>query len=398
MKKVIFNYIRRFEKCSWGGTEEACMQICNSMKDDFAPEIHSLSFSEEESVTDFCFRYKYFYPYFSIIRGCGVREKFDRKGGNPISFGLILSCFLKNNLAVIHAHTLGVNAFLLLIVAWMRGVPFFVTIHGGKEDVPLQEREYFKELYKGTLCYLKPFLFFFNDDFVLRSADSVFVVNHNEVELLNQKGVENVKYLPNGVNSLYQNEGRKNSEVKENYFINVGRIDPQKNQLLAIKAFEKFSQIYKDYKLYLVGSTTDCEYLEEIINYVNKNKLEDKVIVMGQLNPASDELKNIFKKSSCLLQTSLHEPFGITVLEAMSLRCPVIASKVGGMAHIFDDQEHGYYFEPENINDLVIKMKRVVEQNSEMTEKAYELVCEKYSWDKVSNDLVESYRLSGGVL
>ena len=60
------------------------------------------------------------------------------------------------------------------------------------------------------------------------------------------------------------------------------------------------------------------------------------------------------------LLPSLHEGFGLVLLEAMSRRVPIIASRVGAIPEIVVDGETGILVEPRNVDQLGGAMTRLL--------------------------------------
>ncbi len=63
----------------------------------------------------------------------------------------------------------------------------------------------------------------------------------------------------------------------------------------------------------------------------------------------------------CLVPTSSFEPFGMTVLEAQACRCPVVASRTGGLAELVDEGRTGLGFEVDDTDGAVRQILRVLD-------------------------------------
>ena len=84
------------------------------------------------------------------------------------------------------------------------------------------------------------------------------------------------------------------------------------------------------------------------------------------------------------------EPFGMVTLEAMAAGLPVVASRIGGLADIFEDGIEGYHFAPGNADDLAEKLKLLLDDESKrvtMGISARRRVEERHDWD----DIVKQY-------
>ena len=106
---------------------------------------------------------------------------------------------------------------------------------------------------------------------------------------------------------------------KENIIINVGRFRKQKNQMLLIKAFYKFSQEYKNYKLLLVG---DGVLKQKLKNEINSLKLNKKVLITGW----TFKTTNYIRKSKLFVLSSLYEGLGNVLIDAINYNVPCIST------------------------------------------------------------------------
>jgi len=79
----------------------------------------------------------------------------------------------------------------------------------------------------------------------------------------------------------------------------------------------------------------------EFVGFLNKKKI------------------NYFYRNARFLVTpsKSYEPFGLVIAEAMANGLPVIASRIGGIPEVVDDEITGFLFEPGNIKELIIKIQ-----------------------------------------
>jgi glycosyltransferase involved in cell wall biosynthesis len=74
-------------------------------------------------------------------------------------------------------------------------------------------------------------------------------------------------------------------------------------------------------------------------------RLADRVHFLPGLKNDDPALVDAFHASDVFVLPSIHEPFGIVVLEAWSAGKPVIASPVGGLKTLIRSEEMGLFFE-----------------------------------------------------
>ena len=171
------------------------------------------------------------------------------------------------------------------------------------------------------------------------------------------------------------------------YFLYVGNAYTHKNLEALVEAFTKFSNEQSDLKLILVG---EKDYFYKRLE--NKN-VSDKIIFYGK---ASDkELVNLYTHAIALVNPSLMEGFGLPVLEAMSLRCLVVASDIPAFREIAGD--NALYFNPGDNNDIYLKLKDVLENVEKYKEERLEKALKKsqqFSWGKAAAQTLNIYESS----
>lgn len=113
---------------------------------------------------------------------------------------------------------------------------------------------------------------------------------------------------------------RKKYNLPESYLLNVGAIEPRKNQLLILKAI-KAGAI--DTPLVIAGRKTD--YIVELQQYIEKNKLHSLIHILPNVD--FNDLPTLYQGASLFIYPSQYEGFGIPVVEALQSGVPVIAAK-----------------------------------------------------------------------
>lgn len=184
-------------------------------------------------------------------------------------------------------------------------------------------------------------------------------------------GQSYVNVIDNGVKKLestnafdeikeYVKSLQNSSDTK--IFVNIGRVYPIKNQKLLIGAFDKLLDDGIDAHLLIIGSriivpqyAKECE--EMVRHPQNVHFLDEKSNVSDYLLCAD---------SFCL--SSSHEGMPMTILEAMSIGLPTIATPVGGIPDILDDGINGYIASDVTVQAYYMTLKRFLE-NSDLNKK-----------------------------
>ena len=149
-------------------------------------------------------------------------------------------------------------------------------------------------------------------------------------------------------NVVHLNESGKYSQCNAKRAIFAGRFDLQKDVDSLAKVWTLVQQRHPDWILDVYGNGELKPHFEEMV-------LEMKLNI--RVHPAVMDIFDKYIESSMLLMTSLYEPFGLVLVEAMSCGLPVIAFDCPyGPADIIHDGIDGYLVKN---RDIEIYAKRV---------------------------------------
>lgn len=171
------------------------------------------------------------------------------------------------------------------------------------------------------------------------------------------------------------------------YIFYVGNAHPHKNVEGLIKAFLKIKEKNKTLKLILAGH--DHYFWQRI-----KKEFSEKDIIYSG-NISDEELVSYYKNAKCFVMPSLEEGFGIPILEAMSLSCPVVSSNAGSLSEVGGDA--CLYFDPENRDDMIQKISQVLDNEKlrhDLIQKGLKRV-KLFSWKKLALQTLEVYQQCG---
>ena len=142
-------------------------------------------------------------------------------------------------------------------------------------------------------------------------------------------------------------------------FVIVASLEPVKNHLLLFNAIKALTLKYPNIKLAVVG---DGSKREEYTHFVENENLNNNIFFLGSVSDPGV----VLEKSCCFVLSSTREGNPISVLEAMSYGLPIIAPNVGGIPDIVTDNENGYLFETNNVQDLIGKMTSILENKTNL--------------------------------
>lgn len=146
----------------------------------------------------------------------------------------------------------------------------------------------------------------------------------------------------------------KVKNISKKKIVNVGRYTEQKNQKLLINAFSKISSEYPEYKLHLYG---EGELRDELTKQIKKLKLEDKVILEGNVTYIHEEISD----AQFFVLSSNYEGLSNALLEAMMMGIPCISTDCAGSDEYIVNGKTGILVPTNDEDRLYIAMKDMIE-------------------------------------
>lgn len=212
---------------------------------------------------------------------------------------------------------------------------------------------------------------------IIKKYKKIIVYNRDlQAELLKQN-IDTV-VIPGGIEEELINEPShlETSENKEKIILMAGRCDdPSKGMHILYEAGKLLSQKRNDFKIYTTS--------------FNLMLYNDWFIPLGWLS--REELLRLYHDSDiCVVPSVWAEPFGITVLEAMVKGKVVVATNIGGLKEIINNNETGILFEGGNFYELSEILNKLLDSpQSRITlgKNAYQYVLQNYTW----NTIIDKY-------
>ncbi|ARV58407.1 glycosyl transferase group 1 [Nostocales cyanobacterium HT-58-2] len=189
--------------------------------------------------------------------------------------------------------------------------------------------------------------------------------------------------LPNNqVESFRQKQGVPSETI---CLLNVGSNHPRKN----ISTILKVVQILKERKLPIQFWKAGSNFTEEDQVFIQSQGLEGHVSYLGK--PDKSTLVQIYNAADILMAPSLHEGFGITILEAMACGTPVITSNVSAMPEVVGDA--GILVDPMNcqaIADSVEHLYKNTDYRQNLIENGIKRA-KQFTWEASAEQIARVY-------
>jgi glycosyltransferase involved in cell wall biosynthesis len=175
----------------------------------------------------------------------------------------------------------------------------------------------------------------------------------------------------------------------------VSRIDYQKNQIGLVEALAQVAAQVPQVHLVLLGPVTVAGYRDRLVARIQELGLTDRVTLVPGLRPDDPLLPAAYQAAEVFCLPSLHEPFGIVILEAWAAGRPVVAARVGGIPSFTRDGEDILHAEPGDSASLAARLLQVLAdpQLAGRIAAAGQVKARRdYAWSAIAARLLDIYR------
>ncbi|MFD2886667.1 glycosyltransferase [Chitinophaga cymbidii] len=288
---------------------------------------------------------------------------FGRREGsrNPVPVALFNAALLRGKFDVIHCHNLNMAA--LLLPSLRRKA--MLTVH---DTISTPEN-----LTRYNRC--------FAISYAVRDSVQTHAFTHCRV-------------IQNGVNFNEIAERRVIPLRTGNFrILQAGRLrHKKKGQHVSIEALRILNERgIHDVEIDFIGEGPSCSYLQKLAEELG---VSSHVRFLGCKDRAY--VYNNIQCYDLMVQPSVYEGFGLTIVEAMAAKVPVLASAIEGPMEVLDSGRYGFLFEKESAPDMADKIIHIMgiapEAMRASVDKAYDYALERFSVKRTARDYLEEYR------
>jgi glycosyltransferase involved in cell wall biosynthesis len=158
----------------------------------------------------------------------------------------------------------------------------------------------------------------------------------------------------------------------------VAQITPWKGQHRAVRVLELVRRTHPNAQLLLIGETKfvtpvtrydNRAYEHELKELVKQLRLDDAVHFLGE----REDVDRIMAALDVLLVPSTEEPFGRTVIEALAMCLPVVATNAGGPAEVIRSGVDGYVLPPDDLDAWANAIRVIMRRGKRYESRPYAL-------------------------
>lgn len=282
-----------------------------------------------------------------------------------ISKPYIFSILKVKGSIILHAHETKAAQFVYFANKFLN-IPYIIT---RRVDNSIKNNSFNKKIYKNakyTVC--------------LSSA-----IKQTVEEITKDS---KIKIIPSASSSLKVdfNNSKKIKERFKNYFLvgNIGELDNNhKGQYYLIEAAKKLQKTHPQIHLLFLGKGKDLE------NYKKQSQSLKNITFEGFVDNVEDYI-NCF---DLFVFPSLHEGLGSILFDVMKSKVPIIASKVGGIPDIIENEVNGILVESKNsdiIYEKIIELYNNKEKREILSKKSFDKI-DDYSSEVMTSKYIKLY-------
>ena len=345
------------------------------------------------------------------VEGIGLNpvpslDKRHESAYNALSRNLSMSASMQG-FDIVHCHTWYTH-FAGILARTAHQIPLVLTTHSLEPSRPWKAEQLGQGGYNLS-CWIEGTAY--------RTADSVLAVSQGmsqDVQRFYGVDPSRVSIVHNGI---LLSECR--TEADPEHLTSLG-IDPARPFVLFVGRITRQKGIHHflraarhldpEAQVVLAASAPDTKLMEEEVEEAVKFlKLTRSGVVWIREAVDRPRLASLYAGAAVFVCPSIYEPFGITNLEAMGSKTPVVASSVGGIPEIIVEGETGHLVaftpvsetdpEPQSpemfAKDLALRINALVRDPNKarrMGEAARERVEAKFSWSAIAQQTYDLYQ------
>lgn len=220
---------------------------------------------------------------------------------------------------------------------------------------------------------------------VKREISDCLEVDSGKITVIPEAARDSFWQIPN----TETNSVRRRLKIEDDFILFVGTIEPRKNLLTLVRAFEEILlSTSRRPQLVIVGG--EGWLAQDLFFYLKNAGLGDRVLFPGYL--ADDDLRALYSACRMFVYPSLYEGFGLPLLEAMACGAPVITSNVPSIVETVGSAAS--LISPTDFRALARAMTRLLEDPGEREYRAAagRRQALKFSWGKTASATLDLYR------
>ncbi len=281
---------------------------------------------------------------------------------------------------IIHVHHIMVNSWAARFIRSIYGTKIILTSHGSCLHAIIRDRRYFRMTRDA-----------------LWAANAITVVSGDtRSKLLKTFGSDlsqKTRTIPGGIRLSLFPEARPVEPVRKKLGLGNKKVALFTGRLISEKGVEYFVKAARKIKgeVIIAGDGPQRKHLEEM---VKKMELTNVQILPFMQN--YKEIVDLYYLADVFVSPAVwDEPLGLTIIEAMAAKTPVIVTRKGGVTMAVKDGINGLYVRPRNSTEIAAAVNRIFENKelaTRMGARGREVVAKRFTWTQIAERFDKLYR------
>lgn len=268
----------------------------------------------------------------------------------------------KNKIDVVHSHFFWPTGIIALLIKRKRSIPFVITSHEG-----MIHRAFKSVLHKYLIKK------------IIKKADAIISVGKAKLEILKKISGREIQLVHNVVDTDFFKNNNATFTTDDHGQVNIGFLGMLEGHGKGLDVLLKAIALLKEYDVFLHigGHGKYQDYYSAMTKDLN---LADKVKFYGMIK--YHEVPEFYKKFDFFILPSRGENNPTVIIEAMAAGLPVISTNCGGPEFMIT-KENGIIVPPDNIEELHIAIKNMIENLKGFNRDKIVKYAENYYGEKV---------------
>lgn len=178
----------------------------------------------------------------------------------------------------------------------------------------------------------------------------------------------------------------------------LGRLTPNKGHMVLLEAIPRIVEKVGDGIVFLIvggPSVGEDRYGDALKKKVREMNIGERVIFTGQ----KEEISDFLSLMDIYVMPSHKESFGLSLLEAMAHRLPVVVTAAGGPLEVVEEGVSGLFVpprDPDRLADAIVRLVADPDLRRHLGDGARRRVEENFSEEKMVDGIVSVYRSASG--
>ena len=281
---------------------------------------------------------------------------------------------------LIHVQHLSLISWVAKFINSLKGIKYIITTHGSGISNVLANRKYL------SLC-----------EDAIRSARAFTTVSSNTkgrfLKMFGKQYAKNFHVIAGGVDmKLFTAQQVDPAPINEKYDLKDKKVVLFCGRLTSEKGARYLIRAAKDIKgeVVIVGDGPERQFLSQLMA---RKKLKN-VKLIGYL--PHEEIIDLYYRADVFVAPSVvEEALGLSILEAMAAKTPVIATRKGGIPLLVKQNQNGLFVRARNSKEITQACNKLLENDElrqRLGENARKTVEEKFTWTIIAQKFDRLYK------